>query len=120
VKKPVHDRERGGVFDVFQRETDQHQWHTNKPWWQNCEAMLACTLAIKLGVVRDPAIVALRDRAVDFYFHHFVDPDGGERDVVTTEGQPTGDTVKGSGGKSTYHTVELARYMLLYLGESHR
>jgi len=116
LKKPVYDREHGGVFDVFQRETDQHQWHTNKPWWQNCEAILACTHAIRAGIVRDPEIVALRDRAVDFYFHHFVDPAGGEFDTVTPEGQPTPDATKGNAGKSTYHTVEMARYMQLYLG----
>ena len=117
LAKPVHDRVNGGVGDVFERETDQPKWHTNKPWWQNCEAILAITLAIRMGVLRDPAAIRFRDLAVDFYFRAFVDRvRGGEYNTVTADGQPTADAVKANDGKSTYHTVEMARYMLLYLG----
>lgn len=35
---------------------------------------------------------------------------------MTAEGPPAGNAVKGNDRKSTYHTVELARYMLIYLG----
>lgn len=115
------DRVNGGIFDVFQRETSETMWHTNKAWWQQAEAILALTLATKSGVLDSEDARHVRDQAVDFYFTHFVDRDlGGEFSELTREGEPTKDNGlvkdKGLWGKSTYHTVELARYMLAYIG----
>lgn len=117
LDKPVHDAARGGVGDVFVRETDEPMWHTNKPWWQQAEAILALDFARRAGVVRSREAAAVQAKATAFYFEHFIDREhGGEFDVVDAAGNPTGDTSKGTPGKSTYHTVELAREMLKNLG----
>ena len=96
-------------------------WHTNKAWWQQAEAIMALTLAEKSGVLSTDDVRSVRDQAVDFYFNHFVDwQGGGEFAEVTKDGTPVTDNGvikdKGQWGKSTYHTVELARYMLAYMG----
>jgi mannose/cellobiose epimerase-like protein (N-acyl-D-glucosamine 2-epimerase family) len=118
LDKPVVDWERGGFGDVFKRETSEPMWHTNKAWWQQAEAILSLTLAerdgILSGAAADRAKIA-RDQGLAFYLKHFIDrKNGGEFDNVDKDGNPTPDAVKGSLGKSTYHTVELARYMTDY------
>ncbi len=40
-----YDKEHGGWYDVFVRETGQNMWHTNKAFWQQEEGYLA-TLAM--------------------------------------------------------------------------
>jgi mannobiose 2-epimerase len=115
LAKPVLDPATGAVGDVYKRETAEPMWHTNKAWWQQAEAMMALTLAQKSGLLRTRKVLEARDRAVDFYFQHFVDRErGGEYDEVDPAGKPTANASKGHLGKSTYHTVELARYMKLY------
>lgn len=115
LNKNAVDRKNGGFHDVFVRETSQTMWHTNKAWWQQAEGIMALTLAQRLGVLTTTDAENVRDQAVNFYFNSFIDrKNGGEFDVVTREGQPTGETQKGHLGKSTYHTVEFARFMLNY------
>ena len=114
------DREFGGVFDTFVRETDSPMWHKNKVWWQQAEAMLAMGKAVSIGLFR-------RDRETEillsnhlaktheFYFSHFIDEEeGGEFSVVKREGEPVVGEPKGQKSKSIYHTAELARYMIKY------
>lgn len=112
------DHELGGFFDSFKRETSTPMWNTNKAWWQQAEGILALALAERLGVLNTPEAKTAKDRAIDFYFNNFVDRvGGGEFAVLDRSGRPNSDTEqngKGNLGKSTYHTVELARYMLLY------
>lgn len=116
LSKAAVDRQYGGFHDVFVRETSQTMWHTNKAWWQQAEGVMALTLAQKMGVLATVDAAQVRDQAVNFYFASFIDRQrGGEYDVVTREGQPTAETMKGHLGKSTYHTVEFARFMMKYL-----
>jgi len=115
LSKAAVDRQYGGFHDVFVRETSRTMWHTNKAWWQQAEGVMALTLAQKLGVLLTADATGVRDQAVNFYFASFIDRQrGGEYDVVTREGQPTAETMKGHLGKSTYHTVEFARFMMSY------
>lgn len=111
----VADATRGGFYNAFKREDATLMWGSDKHWWQQAEAILALTLADRLNLVSSQQAWKARSQAIDFYFKHFVDPTGGEFDVVDEQGHPTKDAVKGSMGKSTYHSVEFARYMLLYL-----
>lgn len=120
LSKPVIDSSNGGLFDVFVRETSKHMWHTNKAWWQQAEGILAMTLAERMNLFDghkelSAKLTAERDKAMAFYFRHFVDTKfGGEFAEVQADGAPLMDKLKGDFGKSTYHTVELARYMLRY------
>ncbi len=115
LDKGAVDWERGGFFDAFKRESSEPMWNTNKAWWQQAEAILALTLAEKTGVLTTEKAALARRKGLEFYFGHFVDyRRGGEFDTVDKDGNPTPDAVKGSLGKSVYHTVELARYMREY------
>lgn len=117
LSKPVIDRKNGGFFDAYKRETNETMWNTNKAWWQQAEGILALTFAVKNGLLADRDAVIQRDKAVDFYFKHFVDHAfGGEFDVVDQSGMPVAEAMKGHRGKSTYHSVELAKYMMKYSG----
>jgi mannobiose 2-epimerase len=111
----LYDAQFGGFHDVFQRETDTLMWHTNKPWWQQAEAMLALSYAFKTKTLDATKWRPVLDQTVDFYFRSFIDiAGGGEFPEVSREGNGLGGA-KGQAGKSCYHTVELARHMIDYL-----
>lgn len=87
LKSRAIDRESGGVFDAFKRESDQPMWNTNKAWWQQAEALLALTKALSINLfASDPMIEdtkGVRDSILAFYFTHFIDHNkGGEFPVV--------------------------------------
>lgn len=116
------DRERGGVFDAFIRETDSPMWHQNKVWWQQTKAMLALAKAISVGLFSEAgseelaslALIQL-DKIVRFYFDHFVDDkNGGEFSVLSREGVPVAGEPKGQREKASGHSVELSRFMSEY------
>lgn len=129
------DRENGGVFDAFIRETDHPMWNENKAWWQQAEAMLALAKATSIGLFEGDGWVnsdapgsnapmaffatEQLEKIARFYFDHFIDRNqGGEFFTVTREGVPVPGEPKGQKGKASYHATELARYMLEYLAHS--
>jgi hypothetical protein len=119
LNKPVIDWERGGVYDAFERHKDKTMWNSNKAWWQQEQAVCALILALKRGVLKDPAVVQKARRAVEggiaFFFDNFVDHvHGSEFDVVQEGGKPPPEATKGNPGKSAYHTVEFMRYLERY------
>ncbi len=119
LKSKSLDLENGGVFDAFKREVDEPMWHTNKAWWQQAEMILALTKAdsVNLFIDANTAIQArqARDKAVQFYFDHFIDyQNGGEFPVVQKTGAPILTENKGQAGTGSYHQVELARMMKDY------
>ncbi|NUM35410.1 MAG: AGE family epimerase/isomerase [Candidatus Brocadiae bacterium] len=116
LKRNAVDNTNGGFFDVLKRETSENMWHTNKAWWQQAEGILALTLAEKLGLLKTQHAKQARNMAVHFYFRYFVDRNGGgEFSVVEKNGNPIPNEMKAHKGKSTYHTVEMAEYMLAYI-----
>ena len=113
-KDTVVDKTNGGVGDVYVRETSQTMWHTNKAWWQQAEAILSLRAA-ELAQLKVPGAKTVRKSIEDFYVNNIIDREkGGEFAVVTKEGAPVAGEMKGQLGKSTYHAIELARYMLKY------
>ncbi len=114
----AYDKENGGWHDVFVRETGQKMWHTNKAFWQQEQGLLA-TLALARLTGDEPYREAT-DKTVAFWDRAFMDrrpetqADGqvvevsyGDRQTVTRDGQPLPDP-KGSPGKSSYHSTEMA------------
>jgi mannose/cellobiose epimerase-like protein (N-acyl-D-glucosamine 2-epimerase family) len=114
LSKEVADNAHGGFYDAFKREDSALMWNTSKAWWQQTEAILALTLAERLNLVSSQKAWTARLKALEFFFKHFVDPAGGEFDTVDVRGNPVKDAIKGGPGKSAYHVVEFARYILMY------
>jgi mannose/cellobiose epimerase-like protein (N-acyl-D-glucosamine 2-epimerase family) len=122
LKSNSLDRERGGVFDTFIRETDSPMWHQNKVWWQQTKAMLALAKAISIGLFSEAgseeisSVASIQlDKIVSFYFDHFVDyKNGGEFSILSREGVPVVGEPKGQREKASGHSVELSRFMSEY------
>jgi mannose/cellobiose epimerase-like protein (N-acyl-D-glucosamine 2-epimerase family) len=107
----AYDWQYGGWHDVFVRETGQKMWHTNKAFWQQEQGLLATGLLALLESggkgqrYRDATLQTLA-----FWDRAFIDREiGGDRSVVTREGNPPPGEPKGGPGKSSYHSVEMAR-----------
>ncbi|MDR6238813.1 AGE family epimerase/isomerase [Aureibacter tunicatorum] len=76
-----------------------------KTWWQHCEALIAMSLC---GGKYEEQISQLKK----FFFKNFPDFEhGGEYFFIDKNNQPIKDELKGSIGKSTYHTIEMIRYL---------
>lgn len=102
-----YDREHGGWYDVFVRETATNMWHTNKAFWQQEEGYLA-TLAMS-KIDPDPRYAQARDQTLKFWDQYFIDREvGGDRMTVAADGAPLTDP-KGGPGKSSYHSTEMAK-----------
>jgi mannobiose 2-epimerase len=100
------DKERGGWFDCFVRETGKNMWHTNKAFWQQEEGYLA-TLAMS-KIDPDPKYKDACNKTLDFWNKNFIDREiGGDRQVVAADGTPMNEP-KGGPGKSSYHSTEFA------------
>mgnify|MGYP001545199951 CR=1 FL=1 len=113
-KETVVDRVNGGVGDVYVRETGQTMWHTNKAWWQQAEAILALRAA-EVAQIDVTNAKTVRKQIQSFYINNFIDrTNGGEFAVVTKEGTAVDGEMKAQAGKSTYHAIELARFMIRY------
>ncbi len=77
-----------------------------KTWWQHCEAIIALSLC---DGEYDKEIRQLED----FYFGSFPDfENGGEFFYVDKDNQPITSELKGSMGKSAYHTIEMIRFLM--------
>ncbi len=102
-----YDKEHGGWYDVFVRETGQNMWHTNKAFWQQEEGYLA-TLAMS-RIDPDPRYKQASEQTLKFWDHYFIDREvGGDRQTVAADGAPLTDP-KGGPGKSSYHSTEMAK-----------
>jgi mannose/cellobiose epimerase-like protein (N-acyl-D-glucosamine 2-epimerase family) len=115
LQKPVHDPEHGGVYGLFTRENSKEAGNGTKSWWQQAETVLAFQMAKKLKLIDQDAYDRMVRSNVAFFFRTFVDQKaGGEFFNVSRDGKPIPNEPKGNKGKSAYHTVELAKYMIKY------
>jgi len=107
----AYDPQYGGWHDVFVRETGKKMWHTNKAWWQQEQGLLATGLLALFE--RGKAGQRYRDATLQtlaFWDRAFIDRElGGDRKEVTLDGSPLLEVPKGDPGKSSYHSVEMAR-----------
>jgi mannobiose 2-epimerase len=107
----AYDSQFGGWHDAFVRETGQKMWHTNKDWWQQEQGLLATGL-LALSETGDGGERYRRPtlQTLAFWDSAFIDRDlGGDRKKVSREGAPLPQEFKGDVGKSSYHSVEMAR-----------
>jgi mannose/cellobiose epimerase-like protein (N-acyl-D-glucosamine 2-epimerase family) len=101
-----YDKERGGWYDVFVRETGKNMWHNNKAFWQQEEGYLATLAMSRLD--GDPKYREASAKTLEFWDRFFIDREiGGDRMTVAADGTPVADP-KGGPGKSSYHSTELA------------
>ncbi len=77
-----------------------------KTWWQHCEAIIALSLC-------DGKYEKERKLLEDFYFASFPDfENGGEFFYLSKDDEPASEELKGSMGKSAYHTMEMIRFLM--------
>ncbi|MFH0756817.1 MAG: AGE family epimerase/isomerase [Bacteroidota bacterium] len=77
-----------------------------KTWWQHCEAIIALSLC-------DGKYDKEARLLEDFYFGSFPDfENGGEFFYVNKDNEPITSELKGSMGKSAYHTIEMIRFLM--------
>lgn len=87
------------VNPVSNKVTDKR-----KMWWQHCEAHIALSFTDGKFEKEIKALEA-------FYFNSFPDKiNGGEYFYVTENDEPITTELKGSIGKSIYHTIEMIRF----------
>ncbi len=116
------DRQRGGWYDVMERELgpgETHHrfaWHDRKAWWQQEQGILACL--ILSGTLGDPAYHKLARESVAFYNAFFLDNDNGAVYFnVLASGVPYllgTERLKGSHSMSGYHSTELCYLSAVY------
>jgi mannose/cellobiose epimerase-like protein (N-acyl-D-glucosamine 2-epimerase family) len=116
------DRQRGGLYDVMERELDKGEefhrfaWHDRKAWWQQEQLILA--YQILYGVLKDPQYLKLARESAAFYNSFFLDhDDGGVYFNVLNNGLPFllgTERLKGSHSMSGYHSIELAYLAAVY------
>jgi len=76
-----------------------------KTWWQHCEALISLSLA-------DDKFKIKAKNLENFYFNTFPDNEnGGEFFYVNELNIPQTDELKGNIGKSTYHTIEMIKFL---------
>src|SRR5436190_641188 len=116
------DRQRGGWYDVMEREKADGQewyrfvWHDRKAWWQQEQAILA--YLILAGILGDDEYRTEARYAAAFYNAWFLDHDaGGVYFNVLANGLPYllgNERLKGSHSMSGYHSFELAYLAAVY------
>ncbi|BDD08026.1 hypothetical protein FUAX_04580 [Fulvitalea axinellae] len=105
MRKPVFDETvKQGFFSEINPATDS-VLDKRKTWWQHAEAVIALTLAGD-GHKNEA------DKIKAFFFDKFQDyENGGEYFYISEDDVPHSQEMKGSIGKSTYHTIELVRFL---------
>jgi mannose/cellobiose epimerase-like protein (N-acyl-D-glucosamine 2-epimerase family)/anti-anti-sigma regulatory factor len=116
------DRQRGGWYDVMERELGpgeeayRYVWHDRKAWWQQEQAILA--YLILGGSLKNDEYVRLGRESAAFYNAMFLDhDDGGIYFNVLASGLPYlmgTERMKGSHSMSGYHSFELAYLAAVY------
>ncbi len=77
-----------------------------KSWWQHCEAIIALSLC-------DEKYAKALKQSEDFFFSTFPDfENGGEFSYLNKDNEPITEELKGSIGKSAYHTIEMIRFLM--------
>jgi mannose/cellobiose epimerase-like protein (N-acyl-D-glucosamine 2-epimerase family) len=77
-----------------------------KTWWQHCEALIALSLC-------DGKYNEELTKLEAFYFGSFPDfENGGEFFYLSKDNEPITSELKGSMGKSAYHTIEMIRFLI--------
>lgn len=116
------DRQRGGWYDVMERElgpgeeTHRFVWHDRKAWWQQEQGILA--YLILAGSLKNDEYLRLGRESAAFYNAMFLDhDDGGVYFNVLATGLPYlvgTERFKGSHSMSGYHSFELAYLAAVY------
>lgn len=100
---PVNDLSQGFFSEV--NPITSQVIDNRKTWWQHAEALVALSLAGE----------DFKDQLSDlekFYFNSFTDTkNGGEYSSVDKDNNPQINELKGSIGKSAYHTIEMIRFL---------
>ena len=117
------DRQRGGWYDVVERELapgeTQHRfvWHDRKAWWQQEQAILAY-LILRGSLGKDEYMKHAREAAA-YYNAFFLDhDDGGVYFNTLANGLPYllgNERLKGSHSMSAYHSTELCYLSAVYI-----
>ncbi|OIN60656.1 AGE family epimerase/isomerase [Arsenicibacter rosenii] len=117
------DQQRGGWYDVVERETliggkhHQYVWHDRKAWWQQEQAILA--YLILYGILGEEDYQKQAREAASFYNAFFLDTDdGGVYFNVFANGMPYllgHERFKGSHSMSAYHSTELCYLSAVYI-----
>ena len=116
------DRQRGGWYDVMEREKKEGQesyrftWHDRKAWWQQEQAILA--YLILAGILGDEEYKTEARSAAAFYNAWYLDHDAGAVYFnVLANGLPYllgTERLKGSHSMSAYHNTELCYLSAVY------
>jgi mannose/cellobiose epimerase-like protein (N-acyl-D-glucosamine 2-epimerase family)/anti-anti-sigma regulatory factor len=116
------DRQRGGWYDVMDRERqpgqkfNRYAWHDRKAWWQQEQGILA--YLILAGSLKEPQYEKLARESVAFYNAFFLDNDSGAVYFnVLASGMPYllgNERLKGSHSMSGYHSTELCYLSAVY------
>ena len=118
------DQQRGGWYDVVEREAPararsihRFAWHDRKAWWQQEQGILA--YLILAGSLDEPEYLKLARESAAFYNALFLDHDIGRASTSTswptacrTCWAPSG--YKGSHSMSGYHSFELCYLAAVY------
>ena len=117
------DQQRGGWYDVMERELEPGQewhrfaWHDRKAWWQQEQAILAYLILAGIARRRRSTCTQARESAA-FYNAFFLDHDeGGVYFNVLASGMPYllgTERLKGSHSMSGYHSIELCYLAAVY------
>jgi len=117
------DRQRGGWYDVLERETKPNEknhefvWHDRKAWWQQEQAILA--YLILYGIMKDEDYHKYASECATFYNAFFLDnDDGGVYFNTLASGLPYllgNERFKGSHSMSGYHSMELCFLSATYI-----
>ncbi|MCM8823982.1 MAG: AGE family epimerase/isomerase [Candidatus Omnitrophica bacterium] len=121
------DKQRGGWYDVMERELEEGQehyrfaWHDRKAWWQQEQAILA--YQILYGVLKDSQYLKFARESSAFYNSFFLDHDDGAVYFnVLNNGIPFllgTERLKGSHSMSCYHSIELCYLATVYINLLH-
>ncbi|NME68022.1 AGE family epimerase/isomerase [Flammeovirga aprica] len=99
-----HGKIQNGFYSEFNPNTSK-VLDDRKTWWQHAEAIIA--LSLYEGKYDDE-----RHLFEQYFFNTFADRKyGGEYFYASKDDQPITSELKGSIGKSTYHTIEMIRFL---------
>ena len=121
------DVQRGGWYDVMERELAPGQehlrfaWHDRKAWWQQEQGILA--YQILYGILKKPQYLKLARESAAFYNSFFLDHDDGAVYFnVLNNGIPFllgTERLKGSHSMACYHSIELCYLSQVYINCLH-
>lgn len=121
------DVQRGGWYDVMERELEKGQkfhrfaWHDRKAWWQQEQGILA--FQILYGILKNQEYLSLARESGSFYNSFFLDHDDGAVYFnVLNNGLPFllgTERLKGSHSMACYHSIELCYLSQVYINLLH-